>query len=234
MDKLGPMCRCVEDCALVLNAIMGGDGHDPSAIDAPFYWDPKLDVTKLRVGYVASAFQQGEKDVAFHQRTLNEIRELGVTLDAVELPDYPTAALMFILTVESATAFDELTRSNRDDELARQAAWPRTFRQARMIPAVEYLQANRVRRLMMDAVNQLMGKYDVIVMPTNHELLMGNLTGHPLVAVPSGLRDGDRPTSVTFFGQLYGEGKNLALAKAFQDATGYHLQYPPVEHWVGV
>jgi Asp-tRNA(Asn)/Glu-tRNA(Gln) amidotransferase A subunit family amidase len=232
MDKLGPMCRSAEDCALVLNAIMGADGRDATAVDAAFHWPPGLDVAKLRVGYVKAAFERRGGDNDQHVKALDDLRALGVNPTPVEFPDFPTSAMMFILTVEAAAAFDDLTRSNRDDELVRQAGWPRTFRQARLVPAVEYLQANRVRRLMMEAMGKLMAQYDAVVTPTNHELLLGNLTGHPLVAVPSGLRDGDRPTSISFVGPLYGEDKMLALAKAYQDAKGHHLHYPPIDTWL--
>ena len=166
MDKLGPMCRSVEDCALVFEAIHGADGLDPTAVEHPFVWDVELDIRSLRVGYLKSDFESElEFDVedteedqararewrALDLESLKTLGSLGVELIPIELPDLPVDALSFILSAEAGAAFDELTRSGRDDELVRQIeyAWPNEFRQSRTIPAVEYIQANRVRTLVM-------------------------------------------------------------------------------------
>lgn len=226
MDKLGPMCRSVEDCALVLNAVMGPDDKDPTVIDLPFNWDPTLDVRSLRVGYVPDAEGEGRRSARYYKQSLGVLRGLGIELNPIKIPDYPTDPMEFIIEVESAAAFDELTRSNRDDLLVRQNEWPQFFRQARMIPAVEYLQANRARRSLMEAMARAIENFDVYVVPSGHHLVMGNLTGHPIIALPNGIHNGNRPTSVSFVGHLYGEAKMMALAKAFQDATDHHKQYP--------
>lgn len=233
MDKIGPICRTVEDCALVFHAICGADGKDPTAIDFPFNWDPGLDLTKLRIGYVKSAFDEERENAewkAHDNATLERLLDLGIRLVRVELPDYPVEALSLILNVEAAAAFDELTRTRLDQLMVRQErnAWPNVFRYSRLIPAVEYLQANRVRTLVMGAMARLMENLDVYVCPSfeGNNLLLTNLTGHPAVVVPNGFTSKGTPTSITFVGRLYGEAEVLAVARAYQEATGFHLLRP--------
>ena len=233
MDKIGPMCRSVEDCALVFDAIYGPDGRDATVVDLPFNWDADVGVADLRVGYVKSAFEKEREDKASganDKRTLEVLNGLGAALIPVELPDYPVEPLSLILDAEAATAFDELTRSDRDDLLVRQAqdAWPNVFRRARLIPAVEYLRANRIRLLVMQAMAELMASIDVYVVPSSdrHNLLLTNLTGHPAVVVPNGFDEKGAPTSISFVGRLYGEAEALAVARAYQEATGFHLEHP--------
>ncbi|RMF57439.1 MAG: amidase [Calditrichaeota bacterium] len=236
MDKIGPMCRSVEDCALVFDAIHGPDGKDGTVVDLPFNWDAGLDVKKLRIGYVKALFEEEREDKewqAFDNASLDTLRSLGIDLIPIELPDEPISAMSFILSVEAAAAFDELTRSNRDDLLVRQIknAWPNVFRQAQMIPAVEYVQANRVRTKVMEAMREIMSDIDVYVVPSfgGSNLLMTNLTGHPQAVLPNGFRKDGTPTSLSFIGKLFGEAELLAVAKAYQDATDFHLQHPALE-----
>lgn len=231
MDKLGPICRSVEDCALVLDAIKGPDGKDGTVHDAAFNWDASVKPSSLRVGYLKSAFDQTERHRTkpFDDKALEVLRSLGVTLIPVELPDYPYGAMTIVLDAEAAAAFDELTRSGRDKEMVEQGAdaWPNTFRKARFIPAVEYVNANRVRTQAMQAMQQLMSTVDVIVVPTNGmQLTVTNLTGHPAVIIPNGFNDDGTPVSITFLGNLFGEAPMLALARAYQEATGWHLRHP--------
>lgn len=236
MDKLGPICRSVEDCALVLDAIYGPDGKDGTVADVPFNWDANLDARKLRIGYVKSAFER-ERDnkewQAFDNATLDKMRSVGMNLTPIDLPDYPISAMSFILGAEAAAAFDDLTLSNRDDLLVRQIkrAWPNAMRQARLIPAVEYIQANRLRTQVMEAMHQLMSEVDVYVVPSfgGSNLLLTNLTGHPTVVLPNGFTEKGTPTSITFIGKLFGEAEMLAVAKAYQDATDFHLKHPVLE-----
>ena len=235
MDKLGPMCRSVEDCALVLAAIYGPDGHDATVKDIVFTWNPETPIEGLRVGVPEGVFRKGDDDRYNHQQALEDLRTLGLELVPIALPDFPVNALSFILTTESAAAFDDLTRSTRDDLLVRQGGWPRTFRQARMVPAVEYIQANRARTLLMREMAELMNDVDLIVQPGTTNLLLGNLTGHPLVCLPSGFAEGGTPTSIAFLGRLYDEGRMLAVAKAYQDATGHHRKHPVlIQNWADI
>jgi Asp-tRNA(Asn)/Glu-tRNA(Gln) amidotransferase A subunit family amidase len=238
MDKLGPICRGVEDCAAVLQAIYGPDGRDATVVDAPFRWDPDLDVKRLRVGYLKSLFEEKPEEgrEEWHDidlAALEDLRKLGIELRPVELPKLPIEPLRLILTAEASAAFDELTRSGKDDLLVRQIeqAWPNTFRQGQTIPAVSYIQANRIRSLAMREMARLFQEIDVYVSPSfgGSNLLLTNLTGHPCVVLPDGFRKDGTPTSITFLGNLFKEGDALALAKAYQDATGWHLKRPKLD-----
>lgn len=228
MDKLGPICRSVEDCAIVLDAIQGPDDKDPTVVDLPFNWDPNLDIKKLRIGYVKASFKTEEEDKGNNEKSLDTLRSLGVEPVPIQLPDLPVNAMAFILSVEAAAAFDDLTRSNRDDLLVSQygAAWPNTFRKARTVPAVEYIRANRVRTRLMEQMAEVMAPIDAYITPTMHNLYLGNFTGHPIIAIPNGFTPKDEPTSIGLIGKLYGEAKLLSIAKAVQDATNHHLRYP--------
>ena len=245
MDKLGPICRSVEDCALVLDAIYGPDGKDNSAITASFNWDASLSPSRLRVGYIKSAFDLPMLDPKDEKRTLHSTKSfddaalgvltgLGVKLIPVELPDIPYDAMRFILTAEAAAAFDDLTRSNRDNLLVQQTRgdWANTFRTARFIPAVEYINANRLRSRAIVEWDKLMSTVDVIVSPTSAanlpQLVATNLTGHPAVILPNGFRPDGTPVSLTFLGGLFEEAKLLAVAHAYQQATGFHRVRPAV------
>ena len=248
MDKIGPIARSVEDCALVLEAIYGPDNMDRTVKDIPFNWDASLKATSLRVGYNKTAFELPERNdknqlqhgtKRFDDAALDVLRKLGVKLIPVELPEMPYGAMRLVLRAEGAAAFDELTRSGRDKELVQQTPndWANTFRTARFIPAVDYVNANRARTLAMLAWHSLFEKVDVIVTPTNvgSQLTATNLTGHPAVILPSGCRDTSDtdktqvPVSLTFLGGLYQEAKLLTVAKAWQDATDFHLKHPIVK-----
>lgn len=230
MDKPGPLCREVEDCAIVFDAIRGRDAADPVSVAGPFPYDATARITSLKVGYLKSAFAGDRPGIAFDQAVLEVLRGLGVQLVPIELPDRPTSALRFILSAEAAAAFDELTRSGRDSMLSRQDAnaWPNSFRSARFIPAVEYIQAQRVRQLLQQDMQRLLEGVDVYVSPAfaGGNLLVTNLTGHPCVAVPSGFQENGAPVSVTFCGRMYGEAEALQAARAYQEATPWEERHP--------
>ena len=230
MDKLGPMCRSVADCALIYNIIRGSDNLDRSVIDVPFQVPRLNQIENLRVAYVESAFKDTstkENDKA----VLEILKSLGLNLIPIELPEFPVKALSFILSAEAAAAFDELTRSNRDDELVRQMrmAWPNVFRKARYIPAVEYIQANRARILLNEKMNKLFESIDVYIVPSfwSDNLLRTNLSGHPCVVLPNGFDKNGSPTSISFIANLYKDGNAIAVAQVYQDATTWHKKYPP-------
>lgn len=222
MDKLGPICRSVEDCALVFSAIHGYDGLDPTAVTAPFHWPPRRDVRTLRVGYVP---QEGKVE---SREELRVLKDLGVQLVPIRLPsDFPVWALTLILNVEAAAVFDEFTRRGETKGLNR---WPNVFRQGEFTPAVEYLRANRVRSQLMAAMNDVMKDVDAYV--GGNDLAITNLTGHPTVVLPNGFRKGgqvERPVALTFTGRLFEEESLLSLAHAYQQATDFHLRRPPVK-----
>jgi Asp-tRNA(Asn)/Glu-tRNA(Gln) amidotransferase A subunit family amidase len=241
MDKIGPLCRSVEDCALVFEAIHGPDGEDQTVVDAPFGWVPNVDPGSVRLGYVASLFESEPAEGQEQQRrldlqALDELRRMGFQMIPVELPETPIAALSLILTAEAAASFDELTRSSGADELVRQVAqaWPNVFRMGRLIPAVEYLQANRVRTLLMREMARLMTEVDLYVAPTfgGNDLLLTNLTGHPAVVLPNGFRADGTPGSITFTGRLFDEATLLGVAHLYQQATGFHLRRPELERFL--
>lgn len=238
MDKPGPLCRDVEDCALVFNAIRGHDPADPVSVGGPFPYDATAKITSLRVGYIKSAFEGDRQGIAFDTAVLAVMRGLGVQLIPIELPDRPVNAVRFVLTAEAAAAFDELTRSNRDSMLSRQdaGAWPNSFRSARFIPAVEYIQAQRVRQLLSQDMQRLLADIDVYVAPSfaGGNLLLTNLTGHPCVVVPSGFQENGSPVSVTFCGRMYGEAEALQAARAYQEATPWEERRPPAFSGAGV
>jgi Asp-tRNA(Asn)/Glu-tRNA(Gln) amidotransferase A subunit family amidase len=222
MDKLGPMCRSVEDCALVFAVIHGFDGQDASAVDRPFDWPPRRDPRSLKVGYVEG------KVPAEKRPELAILHDLGVRLVPIKLPaKYPLGPLRLILDTEAAAAFDELTRQGGGEGLE---VWLGIFRQAEFVPAVEYLRANRLRTLFMREMEEVMGQVDLYV--GGNDLQLTNLTGHPTVVLPNGFRksgDLEVPTSISFTGRLYGETELLAVAHAYQQATGHHLRRPPMD-----
>jgi len=230
MDKIGPICRTVEDCAIVFDAIRGPDGVDRTLVDLPFNFDYRIDLKDVRIGYLKELFDEEYPSREADLESLDKLRRLGADLVPVTLPDYPVDALALILSAEAAAAFDELTRSGGDDEMVRQIrnAWPNTFRSSRFIPAVEYIQANRVRYMIIQEMAKL--EVDLYVAPSfgGDNLLLTNLTGHPCVVLPNGFDEGGHPVSISFIGRLYDEATLLAVAKAYQDATDYHEQHPPL------
>ena len=230
MDKIGPMCRSVDDCALVYSIIKGTDGEDHSVVDVPFQVPVKKELKSLRIGFVASAFN--DSTTSDNDRiVIDRLRELGFTMVPIELPKFPTNSLSFLLDVEAAAAFDEMTRNNRDDQLVRQVkrAWPNVFRSARYVPAVEYVQANRARVLLNQKMSSLFEKIDVYLVPSFYgdNLLRTNLTGHPCIVLPNGFDNKGMPTSISFIGDLYKDGELVAVARSYQRGTGWHKRYPP-------
>jgi Asp-tRNA(Asn)/Glu-tRNA(Gln) amidotransferase A subunit family amidase len=234
MDKVGPICRSAFDCALVFNALLGSDGFDQSVTDYPFNYNAAIDFKKLRVGYLKSLFDMNENREN-DSITLNDIRQMGITLTPVALPDsatIPVKSLAIILVAEAASAFDDLTRSNKDDELNLQDknAWPNIFRSAQFIPAVQYIQANRLRYKLIQEMYNVMKNFDIVISPSfaGNQCLLTNLTGNPCVVIPNGFDKKDHPTSISFIGNLYDEATLLAFAKMYQDATSYDNQRPPL------
>jgi len=233
MDKIGTICRSAEDCAIVFDAIRGLDPGDKTLIDAGFSYPAEIDLSKLRIGYLQSAFESDYQVSDFDRKTLRTLRKLGAELVPVELDNeaLPVYSLSIILEAEAAAAFDELTRSNRDTLLVRQHrfAWPNIFRTARYTTAVEYIQANRIRTDLIENYNRKMQQFDVVVAPSfdgSDQLLATNLTGHPVVVVPNGFKENGSPTSISFLGNLFDEGTILAVAAAYQEATDFHKKHP--------
>lgn len=240
MDKVGPMCRSVEDCVAVFNAIYGPDGRDDGVVDAAFDWQPDVPLASLRIGYLKAEFESVPDTLPEERRksreaqnqalgvALDVFRAAGATLEPIELPDFPANAIGFVLSAEAAAAFDDLTRSKGIDQLVSQEAnaWPNTFRTSRFIPAVEYIRAQRARTLLMRHYDQLMAQYDVFLSPTGGGSLGAtNLTGHPALAMKAGFVEG-MPVSLMITGRLYDEATVLAVALAYERATTWHTMNP--------
>ena len=260
-DRIGPLCRTAEDCALVFHAIAKTDDDDLSVIDLPFNWDPELDVRTLKVGYFRPGFEEANREGDWRkndQQTLETLRSLGVELEPFDLSGV-TSMLVGgsggILGAESAAAFDKFLRSGRTSELTNKQR-ANGFRTNRLIPAVEYLQAQRARALLMRQFAAVAGRFDVYIAPfmavrgggaatpaaastpattppapqppsaIRDHFQVANVCGYPAVSVPNGFTSDGKPTSITFLGRLYNEAQILALAKAYQDRAGFHNTHP--------
>ncbi|QEH32585.1 Glutamyl-tRNA(Gln) amidotransferase subunit A [Aquisphaera giovannonii] len=227
MDKIGPIARSIEDCALVFDAIHGHDGLDATAVDQPFAWPPKADLSGLRIGYVEDPQRPADR-----REELHVLKSLGLDPRPIELPrDVPARDILIMLTAECAAAFDELTRNHVTEGLNE---WPATFLEGQFIPAVEYLRASRARTLLMRSMARLMEAVDVYV-GAGDDLVITNLTGHPTAVFPGPLRDINGrpgPRSVTLTGRLHDESTLLAVAHAYQQATGHHRVHPPLERFL--
>lgn len=227
MDKIGPMCREVEDCALVFAAIAGADPGDRSSVGRPFHYNPKIDLSKLKIGYpVMSGPGTGPSPDPQSVPHLKVLLDLGANLKSVELDPTPPGVSL-VLGVEASSAFDAFTRGPEIQEL-KNSAWPVTYRANRYVPAVEYLQAQRARTLHQRRFEEQLGDLDLVVANERGGslLLTTNLTGHPQVLVPNGVDDRGNPLSVSFVGRLYEEDVLLAVARLYQEATGHHLKHP--------
>ena len=241
MDKIGPMCRSVEDCALVLSAIYGPDGHDLTVEDVPFNWNPDRPLSQMKIGYIKDEFeptggggggnQGGNADERrkMYADALDALRKAGANLQPFELPKFDSQSLRTILNAEAAAAFDDITRDGRVNQLSGQSPndWPNSFRTARFIPAVEYIRAQRARTLLMREMDKLMANWDVFVTPApgSASLLVTNLTGHPAVVTPCGFIN-KLPQAIMFTGNLYDEAAPLRVAMAYQQATDWHSRAP--------
>ncbi len=236
MDKVGPLCRSVIDCGLVLQAIIGTDEKDPDTTNRPFHLIRRNNLKGFRIGYFPALFEEKRKNIVWMENdrdVLKVLKELGAELIEMTLPDIPVEPLSIILTAEAGTAFDELMRSNSDDLMVRQErhAWPNVFRHAHFIPAVEYIRANRIRKKLLHEFNTLFHSVHALCHPTygGDILLLTNLTGHPQICFPNGFDDKGHPTSITFTAPLYLESILIAIGSAYQSVTNFHLQYPPLE-----
>lgn len=232
MDKVGPITRTVEDAAMVFEVIRGVDRRDPATVATGFAYRGDASVKGKRLGYVPAHFEGDKPGNVLDREVLSKLKALGVELVPIELPPLPLDAMSIILSVEAAAAFENLTLSGRDDELVRQIehAWPNVFRAARLIPAIEYLQANRLRGRLIAELQRRLADLDGYITPSyaGDNLLLTNLSGHPCVVVPNGFLSDNKPYSFTFIGKLHGEAAMLRIAKAWQDATGFHRRVPPL------
>ncbi len=227
MDKIGPICRGVEDCALVLHAIHGPDGYDRSVTTDPFHWEPHRPVKSLKVGILQKSFDEAQGDMKkLYDRAISDLKNAGVEMTPVDYQE-DMASIRFLLDAEGAAAFDDITRDGQIRKLRRQneGAWPNQFRSSRLIPAVEYIRAQRARTLLIEKFEKFMADWDAIVMPAQALLTTTNLTGNPQVVMKCGFIDGV-PRSIGFLGKIYDEGSPLRVALAYEQATEWHKQTP--------
>jgi Asp-tRNA(Asn)/Glu-tRNA(Gln) amidotransferase A subunit family amidase len=230
-DKIGPLCRSAEDAAIVFAALHGTDGADRSARLMPFNYRSDISLAKLRMAYISN-YMDTLAPQSPDRQVLAVLKRLGATLEPFEMPLHLHASVILanIVGAESAAAFDGLTLTGRDSLMVQQRSysWPNLLRTSRFIPAVEYIQACRFRYRLMEQMDTLMEKYDVIVCPTftGEQLALTNLTGYPVVVMPDGFDEQGMPHSITFIGKLYGEANLLAAARRYQEATGYQNRHP--------
>jgi Asp-tRNA(Asn)/Glu-tRNA(Gln) amidotransferase A subunit family amidase len=227
LDKAGPIGRSAEDAAIVFAQIRGTDDADGLPAPLPFTYNPTSDVKKLKIGYAKNYFDRMDS-TRNEWKVLETFRKMGIEPQPMTFPDdstvWPFDIMGIVIGAECAAAFDEFTRTGLDDQMTRQNRndWPNTFRTSRMIPAVEYINANRHRAKLTQVIIKAMSEFDVIITPSfgGNQVAITNLTGHPAICVPAGFdkRTG-LPTSITFLGNLWGEAQILQAAKAFQDAT---------------
>lgn len=237
LDKVGPITRSAEDAALVFSFIHGADNKDLSAVSIPFNYQPKGDIKKLKVGYAKNYFDRITDTSRNEWKVLDAYRKMGVELVPVVFPDsgvYNFNVMDIVISAECAAAFDDFTRTGLDDQMTWQNKfdWPNSFRVSRLIPAVEYINANRHRYLLMQQVNAALKDIDVLICPTRgsgSQSAITNLTGHPAICMPTGFdKRFNTPTSITLLGKLYGEAAMLTAAKALQQATSWDDVHPPM------
>ena len=235
LDKVGPICRSAADAAIVFNYIHGTDGKDQAAVNMPFNYTPQKPIQKMRIAYAKNYFDKIKDTSRNEWKVLTAFKNMGVTLIPVNFPDsgvYNFNIMDVVIGVECAAQFDEMTRNNMDDELTRQTKydWPNQFRTARFVPAVEYINAQRHRYVLMQKVNEVLQQYDAIICPSRGDGNQGaitNLTGHPVVCVPTGFdKRLNLPTGISFVGKLYDEAAILNIADAYQKATPWDDMHP--------
>ena len=231
-DKIGPICRSAEDAAIVFYYIHGADSTDASSVQFAFNYTGSANMKKLKIAYVKN-YMDSLPEISPEKQTLIVLKEMGAQLIPISFPDslHGDEILSLIIGVESAAAFDLLTRSSEDDQMVQQNKdrWPNTFRTSRFVPAVEYLNACRMRYQIMKKMDPVIDSYDIIIAPpeTGDQLAITNLTGNPSVTLPNGFLPNGLPSGITFIGKHFGEANLLAFAKAYQVHTGFQLKHPP-------
>jgi Asp-tRNA(Asn)/Glu-tRNA(Gln) amidotransferase A subunit family amidase len=236
MDKIGPICRGVEDLALVLNGIYGPDGHDRTVAADPFHWEPRRALAGMKIGVLQSAFDRMQGDnKKIYDQALEDLKKAGVAMKPAEFTE-DQASIRFLLEAEAAAAFDDITLNGEVRTLKGQAQgdWPNSFRSSRLVPAVEYIRAQRVRTLLVERFEKFMADWDALVIPSQALLTTTNLTGNPQVVVKCGFAEATQqngskvpsPRTISFLGRIYEEGSPLRVALAYERATDWNTRHP--------
>jgi len=235
LDKVGPITRSANDAAIVFNYLHGTDGKDGSAVNMPFNYAPKTSLKTYKIAYAKNYFDKIKDTNRSEFEVLKQFKKMGIELIPVNFPDsgvYQFNIMDIVIGAECAAQFDEMTRSGLDDALTRQTKndWPNSFRTSRFVPAVEYINAQRHRTILMQKVNEIVSQYDAIICPSRgggNQSAITNLTGHPVVCVPTGLdAKWQLPTGISFVGKLFDEGTILNIANQYQKATGWDEMHP--------
>ncbi|MFN5440030.1 MAG: amidase [Bacteroidota bacterium] len=232
LDKVGPICRSAEDAATVFSFVHGTDQKDGSAVNAAFNYNPTMDVKKLKIAYAKNIFDKLDT-AAQEWNVLKQLTAAGIALHPMNFPDtetYQFDMIGIVIGSEAAAAFDAFTRLDMDEQMTRQTRndWPNYFRQARTIPAVEYINTMRHRSVLMEKTNQAMKEFDVVISPSfgGRQLAITNLTGHPALCMPIGLSKQGTPNSITFLANLFKEEALLSVGKFFQSITSFDEMHP--------
>ncbi len=250
LDKIGPICRAVEDTALVLSALNGADAGDPCSYDWGFAYDGSTAAAgNIRIGYDPKWFA-GEDATDLDRQVLDTLKEMGFTLTEISLPDLPYPTLLSTVEVEAAAAFEGLTLSGRDDELIWQGrtAWPNTFRAARFHSAIEYVQLDRFRRQVMEMMHTTFEGVDMIACPNyaGHMLVITNYTGHPSLTLPLGLikrptfpltgasdkkmgLERPAPYGFTLWGNMFREDQLIGVGRLLERAANFAAKRPEID-----
>jgi Asp-tRNA(Asn)/Glu-tRNA(Gln) amidotransferase A subunit family amidase len=233
LDKVGPICRSAEDAATVFSFIHGTDGKDESAVNRSFNLSNKSGVNNLKIAYAKNHFDRLDSTSSQEWGVIRALREQGVYVQPMILPDtdiYKFDIIGMVIGAEASAAFDEFTRVGLDDQMTRQTRydWPNYFRVSRTIPAVEYVNANRHRSVLMQQMNKAMQDYDVVITPSvgNRQLAITNLTGHPALCMPIGFNKQGLPTSITFLANLFREEELVKVGSYFQSITEHDEKHP--------
>ena len=230
MDKIGPIARSAADCGVVLSQILGTDAGDPSCVDRPFRWSMSQGVQGLAVGYAPAWFDGPGGEPL--RPVLAALHDAGARLKELAQPSVDAAPLLLPLYAEAAACFEELTRSGQDDSLAWQAdeAWPNTFRRTWLLPAVELVQASRLRRRAMEAMHEWFNGADAVVSPpfAGDMLVLTNACGQPCAVARAGFTAPDAPLTVTVMARLFDEGTALRVAQAIESRLAEPARRPPM------
>ena len=257
LDKIGPMCRSADDCALVLHEIAGADPEDPGSARKGFPYNPQFDrkMADFTIGYAPVDFERVPSDArAAFQGALEAVKALGVKLKEVEIPDFPYGALVqTVISAEAASIFEDFIRSGQVDQMADRAQ-AAGLKAALDIPAVDYLKAMRIRSLVRQAFRDLFVNVDLLLAPARNApapqvagpirrgalaavaggrglgdiIPAGNLAGLPAISLPCGFAGGVLPLGISIIGRPFFDNHVIGVGRAFQAHTDWHRRRPPV------